>query len=81
MLRIPGQAGNDFCDKGLRPTRRDLLRVGGASMLGLSLGSMFELQAMANTTAGGPGWGKAKSIILVYLQGGPTSGSTAGRNR
>ena len=71
MLRIPGQAGNDFCDKGLRPTRRDLLRVGGASMLGLSLGSMFELQAMANT-GGGPGWGKAKSIILVYLQGGPS---------
>ena len=49
MLRIPGQAGKDFCDKGLRPTRRDLLRVGGASMLGLSLGSMFELQAMANS--------------------------------
>ena len=71
MLRIPGQAGNDFCDKGLRPSRRDLLRVGGASMLGLSLGSMFELQAMANT-GGGPGWGKAKSIILVYLQGGPS---------
>lgn len=71
MLRIPGQAGNDFCDKGLKPTRRDLLRVGGASMLGLSLGSMFELQAMANT-GGGPGWGKAKSIILVYLQGGPS---------
>ena len=72
MLRIPGQAGNDFCDKGLKPTRRDLLRVGGASMLGLSLGSMFELQAMANTAGGGPGWGKAKSIILVYLQGGPS---------
>ena len=74
MWRIPGQAGNDFCDKGLKPTRRDLLRVGGASMLGLSLGSMFELQAMANAegSGGGPGWGKAKSIILVYLQGGPS---------
>ena len=71
MWRIPGQVGNDFCDKGLTPTRRDLLRVGGASMLGLSLGSMFELQALANTQ-GGAGWGKAKSIILVYLQGGPS---------
>ncbi len=70
MWRIPGQAGNDFCDK-LRPTRRDLLRVGGAGMLGLTLGDMFGLQAMANT-GGGPGWGKAKSIILVYLQGGPS---------
>ena len=41
-------------------------------MLGLSLGDMFGLQAMANTGGGGPGWGKAKSIILVYLQGGPS---------
>lgn len=72
MLRIPGQSGNDFCDQGLAPTRRDLLRVGGASMLGLSLGSMFELQALANAQTGGAGWGKAKSIILVYLQGGPS---------
>ena len=71
MWRIPGQAGNDFCDK-LKPTRRDLLRVGGASMLGLTLGDMFQLQAMANTGGGGPGWGKAKRIILVYLQGGPS---------
>src|SRR5258707_10628483 len=45
--------------------------------MGLSLGSLFQLQAAsAATTAapklGGPGWGKAKSIILVYLQGGPS---------
>ena len=71
MFRILGQAGNDFCDRGLRPSRRDLIRVGGASMLGMSLGSMFELQAQASAS-GAPGWGKAKSIILVYLQGGPS---------
>jgi uncharacterized protein (DUF1501 family) len=55
-------------------TRRDLLRVGGAGMLGLTLGSMFQLQARAKESgsAGGPGWGKAKSIILCYLQGGPS---------
>ena len=56
-------------------TRRDLLRVGGAGMLGLSLGSLFKLQALAaeaGRPAGGPGWGKAKSVILVYLQGGPS---------
>jgi hypothetical protein len=35
---------------------------------------MFNLQAKAAETrkSGGPGWGKAKSIILVYLQGGPS---------
>ena len=43
-------------------------------MLGLSLGQLLNLTANANTTsaAGGPGWGKAKSVILVYLQGGPS---------
>ena len=81
MFRIVGPAAKDLCDAHLRPTRRDLLRVGGAGMLGLSLGSLLKLQAVqaAGTTApaavaagGGPGWGKAKSIIMVYLQGGPS---------
>jgi len=55
-------------------SRRDVLRVGGSGMLGLSLGGMFELQAKADQSkhAGGPGWGKAKSVILCYLQGGPS---------
>ena len=73
MLRIPGQAGKDNCDKGVGPSRRDILRVGGSAMMGMSLGQMMELQsAKANneTTGGGPGWNKAKSVILVYLQGG-----------
>ena len=75
MLRIPGQAGKDNCDKGVGPSRRDILRVGGSAMMGMSLGQMMELQsAKANneTTGGGPGWNKAKSVILVYLQGGPS---------
>jgi uncharacterized protein (DUF1501 family) len=55
-------------------TRRDILRVGGSGVLGLSLGSMFGLQAKAQEAKkhGGPGWGKAKSVILCYLQGGPS---------
>ena len=74
MLVIPGQPGKDLCDRGVGITRRELLRVGGAGMLGMSLGAMFRLQARAgeSTLSGGPGWGKAKSIILCYLQGGPS---------
>jgi len=76
MLRIPGQAGKDVCDKGLGVTRRDILRVGGSAMLGMSLGGMLKLQSAqaAGTPAkgGGPGWGKAKSVIMIYLQGGPS---------
>src|SRR5215470_3296425 len=74
MLRIPGQPGKDLCDSHLGVTRRDILRVGGSGMLGLSLGGMLELQAKANSTGalGGAGWGQAKSVILCYLQGGPS---------
>jgi uncharacterized protein (DUF1501 family) len=74
MIILPGQAGKDLCDPHLGMTRRALLRVGCSGLLGLSLGSMFRLQARAaeSKSAGGPGWGKAKSIILVYLQGGPS---------
>ena len=80
MFRIIGPKAKDLCDAHLRPSRRDLLRVGGAGMLGLSLGSLLKLQSVqaAGTATpvaaagGGPGWGKAKSVIMVYLQGGPS---------
>ncbi len=72
MIRLPGELSTDLCDANMKLTRRDILRVGGSSMLGLSLGSMFELQASQAANKGGPGWGKAKSIILCYLQGGPS---------
>ncbi len=74
MIRIPGELGKDLCDSHLGMSRRDLLRVGGSGLLGLSLGGMFELQARAKEGkhTGGPGWGKAKSVILCYLQGGPS---------
>ncbi len=65
---------NGDVPKGFGPTRRDILRVGGSSLLGLSLGGMFQAQARSqeHKAAGGPGWGKAKSVIMVYLQGGPS---------
>lgn len=71
MLVIPGRSGKDTCD-GI--TRRELLRVGGSAMLGLCLADVLGAQkAQANPeTVGGPGFGKAKSVILIYLQGGPS---------
>ena len=72
MLVIPGRPGRDTCD-GL--TRRELLRVGGSAIFGISLANIFRLQqaqAKHKQGAGGPGWGKAKSVILLYLQGGPS---------
>lgn len=74
MIRIPGDYCTDLCDPNMKMTRRDLLRIGGAGFMGLTLGSLFEMQALAKDSehAGGPGWAKAKSIIMVYLQGGPS---------
>ncbi|QDT15229.1 DUF1501 domain-containing protein [Alienimonas californiensis] len=75
MFILPGSRGKDLCDPHAGHTRRDLLRVGGSGVLGLSLASMLNLRARAAETGGGsgaPGWNRAKSIIMVYLQGGPS---------
>jgi len=72
MLCIPGQPGKDVCDRNLGVTRRDILRVGGSAVMGMTLGQMFGLQASHANTGSGPGWNKAKSVIMVYLQGGPS---------
>lgn len=71
MLTIRGGFGKDTCDG---YTRRDLLRVGGSAIFGLSLPNLIRLQK-ASADEGrysGPGFGKAKSVIMLYLQGGPS---------
>jgi len=72
MLSIPGTPGST-CD-GF--SRREFLRVGGAGLLGLTLGDIFRLQAASEKvlSSGAPrnGWGQAKSVILLFLQGGPS---------
>ncbi len=71
MLSITGRPWKDTCD-GL--TRREVLRVGGASLFGLSLANLLQVEkALAGGgQEGSPGWGKAKNVILLYLQGGPS---------
>ena len=51
-------------------TRRDLLRVGGLTALGWGLGDFFRLQHLfaAETSP----VAKAKSCILIWLDGGPS---------
>ena len=72
MITIPGRRVN-FCEG---PTRRELMRVGSVGMLGLNLAHFFSWQkaqaASPSTLAGGRGWGQAKSVIFIFLQGGPS---------
>ena len=74
MIRLPGEIAKDLCDSHLKPGRRDFLRVGGAGMLGMTLNNILAVQnaSAASGLVGRPGWGKAKSVIMVYLQGGPS---------
>ena len=73
MWRIIGEPGKDVCDVNVQVSRRDVLRVGGAGIAGLSLDNLLRLKAaQAESSGGGPGWNKAKRLILVYLQGGPS---------
>lgn len=75
MFHLLGRPGKDLCDRGLGISRRDVLRVGASGLLGLSLPGLLQLQS-ANAAVVSrpvrPGWGRAKGIILVYLQGGPS---------
>jgi len=71
MLVIPGSFGKDTCDG---YSRRELLRVGGSAFFGLSLANLLQLQKATAKEGryGGPGFDKAKHVILLYLQGGPS---------
>jgi hypothetical protein len=58
-------------------SRRELLRVGGLSALGLSLPAL--LQAQAGPGGAGPRsgtFGRAKNVIFLWLQGGPPQHET-----
>ena len=73
MLVIPGRPGRDMCD-GI--DRREMIRIGGSAAFGLSLANILKAEAQAKegeeARYGGPGFGKAKRVILLYMQGGPS---------
>ncbi len=74
MIRLIGQKAKDLCDVQLAPSRRDVLRIGGSGLLGMTLGGLLNLRGASAAGSGldRPGWGRANRIIMVYLQGGPS---------
>lgn len=67
MFRVLGQPAR-LCD-GL--TRREVLRVGGLALGGLTLSAL-----PASAQGGGRSFGRAKSCILLYMVGGPPQHET-----
>ena len=51
-----------------RLDRRQMLRVGGLTGMGLLLPDLFRAQAGARSSRGT--FGRAKSVIMLYLHGG-----------
>ena len=63
-----------LCD-GLR--RREAMRIGGLSALGLSMPQLSGRPALAGSLSdGSPGFGRAKSVIMLWLLGGPPQHET-----
>ena len=50
--------------------RREFLTVGALGMLGLSLGDLLRMQTVAAESTAGAPFGKAKSILHIFLPGG-----------
>jgi hypothetical protein len=74
MLSINGR-GTRLCD---RITRREILRVGGLSALGVSLPQLLGNRVLSaeENAAGAIRHGSAKSCIVLFLMGGPPQHST-----
>src|SRR5437763_8555721 len=71
MLTIPGRPVRT-CEGW---SRRELLRVGGAGLLGLNLPEFLSWQAAAapaKVESANKAFGAAKSVIMLFLQGGPS---------
>jgi hypothetical protein len=64
MLKIlaPRDTGQPFCD---RVSRRNFLKIGGLGVAGLTLPGLLSLEARAGIR------NSTKSVILIYLVGGP----------
>lgn len=57
-------------------SRRELLRVGGLSSLGLSLPDLLRAEAGATAVTPSASLGRAKNVLFLWLQGGPPQHET-----
>lgn len=57
-------------------SRREVLRIGGLSTLGLTLPGLLQAKEQASLVTDDPMFGRAKNVIYVWLQGGPPQHET-----
>src|SRR3954465_9806020 len=72
----PDESGCAGLPASLR-SRREVIRIGGLAGVGLSLPGL--LRARADSTGSrpaGPSFGRARSVIMIYLHGGPAQHET-----
>ena len=75
MLTIPNRHLARFCDGS---ARREFMKVGSLGLFGISLQNVLRLQDTARASTGtsrfegSTGFGSAKSVIVLFLQGGPS---------
>ena len=75
MLTIPNRHLARFCDGS---ARREFMKIGSLGLFGLSLQNVLRLQEKAKASTGNgrydgsTGYGSAKSVIVLFLQGGPS---------
>ena len=62
-----------LCD---RVSRRELMRIGGLNLLGLSLPALLRADARGALAGSDPTFGRAKNVIYLWLQGGPPQHET-----
>src|SRR5436309_1454489 len=68
MLKLGFSSTSRQCDG---VSRRDFLKVGALSVLGLTLPDLLRIEA-AQAAGAVPGGKRAKSVLLIYLGGGLT---------
>src|SRR5437868_2246734 len=74
MLSLHDRYPARLCD---HISRRELLRVGGLSVLGLSLPELLRAETMRpRDRVHGSTFGRAKNVLFVWLQGGPPQHET-----
>ena len=67
LLTILGNKNGQFCD---RVSRRNFITIGSLGLGGLSLDNLLRAEAQSSAAT------DSRSVIMIYLAGGPTQHET-----